>query len=109
MRQTKTPQSMLDGIARYQEKNYKRISMVFRYDTDKELMEELEQVVENGIPYREYLTDLFHKAKLWEESQMGKYPIWLDNKEDAQLIQQLKRVESKGIDRKMWILNHLKV
>lgn len=56
-------QSDKDAIKRYHEKNYKRYSMVFRYDTDADIIEALDEALAERKACRVLIREWFDEAK----------------------------------------------
>lgn len=56
-------QSDIDAINRYHEKTYKRYTIVFRIDDDKEIIKAIEEAHKHGIPTRELIGSWYEASK----------------------------------------------
>lgn len=49
--------------SRYDAKTYKQVAIRFRIDDDKEILEDMELAKANGYSLREWVNEMFYKAK----------------------------------------------
>lgn len=68
------------AVEKYQAKTYRKINVALRLDEDADIIESMDYARDNGIPLRQWLSDIFHYGgspkEIVPEGYVSKSDVW---------------------------------